>query len=268
MSTALAKQPATGELMLSEKMAKKYSLSKDAFISTVETVCFQQKPKQEELVSFLIVSNEYDLNPLLREIYAFPKKGGGIQPIVGVDGWLKIANRHVAFDGMEFEDAVDDKGNLLAVKCRIHRKDRAHPIEAVEYMEECKRGTEPWKQMPRRMLRNRAICQAVRIAFGVSGIMNQDEFERWQDVQELTERPRGVTRSQPLQVVATSLPAITQTPADNAEPIDPQFSSMFAHCKTPEQADETRRDLLADDPTLEMATDFERAYQQAKGGGK
>jgi hypothetical protein len=44
-----------------------------------------------------------------------------------------------------------------------------------EYFEECKRGTEPWNQMPRRMLRNKAIIQAIRVAFGVGGILDEDE---------------------------------------------------------------------------------------------
>ena len=88
---------------------------------------------REELAAFLMVAKEYELNPITREIYAFPKKGGGIQPIVGIDGWANILNSHPAFDGMEFIDHRE-KGVVTAITCRIYRKDRSHPIEATEYL--------------------------------------------------------------------------------------------------------------------------------------
>jgi hypothetical protein len=44
-----------------------------------------------------------------------------------------------------------------------------------EYFAECQRNTDNWKNMPRRMLRNRTLCQASRMAFGFSGIKHEDE---------------------------------------------------------------------------------------------
>ena len=35
---------------------------------------------------------------------------------------------------MTFEDIHDKKGDLAAIKCRVYRKDRSHPIEVVEYI--------------------------------------------------------------------------------------------------------------------------------------
>jgi len=64
----------------------------------------KQTPTNEQFVSFLAVANEYRLNPLTKEIYAFPAKGGGIQAIVSIDGWLKIINHHPEFNGMVHED--------------------------------------------------------------------------------------------------------------------------------------------------------------------
>ena len=48
-------------------------------------------------------------------------------------------------------------------------------MKVTEYFDECKRNTDPWNQMPRRMIRNKAIIQAIRLAFGVSGIHDEDE---------------------------------------------------------------------------------------------
>lgn len=136
---------------------------------------------QEQFVSFISVANEYKLNPLTKEIYAFPSKGGGIQPIVSIDGWLKIINQHPDFDGMEFKDNADDNGKLISITCRIYRKCRSHPTEMTEYMSECSRPTDTWKQWPSRMLRHKATIQAARYAFGLSGIIDPDEAERYQE---------------------------------------------------------------------------------------
>ena len=108
-----------------------------------------------------MVARQYNLNPVTREIYAFPKKGGGIQPIVSVDGWTNLCNSHPAFDGMEFVDTIE-KGVVTAITCKIFRKDRTHPISCTEYLAECQRGTEPWTRWPRRMLRHKAFMQCAR----------------------------------------------------------------------------------------------------------
>lgn len=131
----------------------------------------------EQFVSFLAVANEYKLNPMTKEIYAFPAKGGGIQPIVSIDGWLKIINSHPTFDGMEFSDTLHE-GKLVSITCRMYRVDRNHPTEVTEYMDECRRNTDTWKQWPARMLRHKAAIQAARYAFGFSGIVDPDEAER------------------------------------------------------------------------------------------
>jgi len=140
---------------------------------------------QDQFLTFMAVANEYGLNPMTKEIYAYPKKGGGIQPIVSIDGWMKIINSHPQFDGMEFTDSLGMEGQLLSVTCRIYRKDREHPVEVTEYMNECagpdkdKWGNPtPWGRWPARMLRHKAAIQAARYAFGFSGIVDPDEADR------------------------------------------------------------------------------------------
>ena len=163
-------------------LANKAGLEPDAYFKAIKATVFDSKGSQEELIAFLTVANKYDLNPFTKEIYAFPKKGGGIQPIVSVDGWANIINSHPEFDGMDFLDEHGEGGELTSITCRIHRKDRKHPIECTEYMAECKRATDPWRQWPRRMLRHKAMMQAARYAFGLAGIMDPDEAERAESV--------------------------------------------------------------------------------------
>lgn len=159
-------------------MANRYGMEPKAFEVTVKATLGLEKCNDGQFAAFLCVANEYGLNPLTKEIYAFPTKTGGIQPIVGIDGWINLANSHPMFDGMEFEDSHDSQGCLAAITCRIHRKDRRHSICVTEYMNECKGTSEPWKRFPARMLRHKATIQAIRYAFGFAGVMDPDEYDR------------------------------------------------------------------------------------------
>jgi phage recombination protein Bet len=129
----------------------------------------------DELLALVVVANTYGLNPFCREIYAFPSKGGGITPIVSVDGWNSMLIRQPDFDGIEFEFTETEQGELVSCTATIHVKNRAHPVKITEYMDECKRNTDPWNNMPHRMLRNRTLCQASRVAFGFSGVQHEEE---------------------------------------------------------------------------------------------
>lgn len=163
-------------------MARAYNMDPKQFADAVRATCMPANASNEEFAAFLMVAKEYDLNPITREIYAFPKKGGGIQPIVGIDGWMNLINSHPQCDGLEFDDAFDDKKNLTAITCRIYRKDRNRPTMVTEYMDECKRPTEPWTKWPARMLRHKAAIQCARYAFGFAGIIDPEEAERSPEV--------------------------------------------------------------------------------------
>lgn len=193
----------TKRVSLIDTMARGYGMGADIFAATVKKTCMPANASNEEFAAFLMVAHEHGLNPVTREIYAFPKKGGGIQPIVGIDGWMNLINSNPQFDGMQFDDSFDDKGNLTSITCSIYRKDRQHPTSVTEYMEECARSTEPWQKWPARMLRHKAAIQCARYAFGFAGIIDPEEAERSPDV-ETGE-------------VMAPAPQIEETPEDTVE---------------------------------------------------
>ena len=159
---------------LTGMMAAKFDMDATMFLNTIKNTVMPSKASNEEVAAFLMVAKEYDMNPLLREIHAFPKKGGGIQTVIGVDGWSKIITRHKHFDGTDF--AYEDKEHRpFSCTCTLYRKDTSHPITVTEFYEECHRNTEPWDTMPRRMLRHKALMQCGRVAFGLSGLVDEDE---------------------------------------------------------------------------------------------
>lgn len=177
MSTAVATIERQPRSVLVD-MSGRYGMEPAAFEATLRATVCKGNVSREEFAAFLLVAKEYGLNPLTKELYAFPAKGGGIQPIVSIDGWARIINDHPAFDGMEFEDILGDGADVIAVTCRMFRKDRTRPVETTEYMAECRRQTDVWRTWPRRMLRHKAMIQCARYAFGFSGIVDQDEYER------------------------------------------------------------------------------------------
>lgn len=184
---------ATALQALTNKLSSRFELgtNEQELINTLKNTAFKQSGKKykdnngqwregaptpvtdDQMMALLIISNQYGLNPWTKEIYAFPDKSNGITPIVGVDGWARIINDHPQFDGVEFNQ--DDE----KCTCVIYRKDRSRPISITEYMNECKRDVDgPWKTHPKRMLRHKALIQCARLAFGFTGIYDQDEAER------------------------------------------------------------------------------------------
>lgn len=168
------------------KFAEKYSIEANKLLETLKRTAFKGSVEisNEQMAALLVVADQYGLNPFVKEIYAFPDKGA-IVPVVGVDGWNRIANEHPMFDGVDFiysPDMAQPEGSNSKcheyVEVRLFRKDRAHPIVVREYLDECYRPTGPWKSHPKRMLRHKALVQCFRVGFGFAGIYDQDEAER------------------------------------------------------------------------------------------
>lgn len=158
---------------LSARMADRFGVDPQEMMTTLKATAFKGQVSDAQMQALLIVADQYGLNPWTKEIYAFPDKNNGIVPVVGVDGWSRIINANPQFDGMDFEQ--DDE----SCTCIIHRKDRNHPIKVTEWMAECRReGVGPWKSHPKRMLRHKAMIQCARLAFGYTGIFDEDEAQR------------------------------------------------------------------------------------------
>ena len=142
-----------------------------------------------EFIALVAVANTYNLNPLVREIYAFPKKGGGIVPLVPIDGWLKIIRENPDFDGMTIlwsdellKPSHDAQDCPAWVEVSIYHKSHPErPTTHREWIEEMYRNTEPWNKTTKRMLEWKGIIQTGRVAFGLSGIKDLDEAERISD---------------------------------------------------------------------------------------
>lgn len=262
-----------------ESVATRYGMVADNFEKTLRGTVFPPTGTREEFAAFLVVANEYGLNPITRQIYAFPKKGGGIVPVVGIDGWIALVNNRKEFNGVEFEFENDDKGNPISCTCKMYRKDRDKPVVVTEYLEECIRQTEPWR-MKRRMLRHKTFIQGARYAFGFSGIHDEDEAR---DIADSIEAP--VPMPPPPPPPATK-PAEIAKPAEKVEDAqiidsadDPgteedaeaafnaeawlrdDVSGVFECCKTEKNVDEAH-DMFSDTVDTMLGLEDRQRYQE------
>jgi len=189
------------------KFGAKYYVDQSKVYETLCKTAFKDATSVEQVVALLVVADQYGLNPFTKEIYAFPDKDGGVVPVVGVDGWNKIAQQHPQFDGIEFNYSdslvTPEDGHECPewIEVIVYRKDRNHPTVVREYIDECYKGPRgeyqdgnkkkagPWHTHTKRMLRHKTLIQGYRTAFGFHGIYDPDEAANFIDVDSYVAAP-------------------------------------------------------------------------------
>ena len=173
-----------------DDLSSRLQVSKDTLTKTLKATIIKGKDGREatneEFVSFIVVANQYKLNPLTKEIYAFPDKSGGIIPIVSTDGWNNLMTSHPDYKAHYYKESDKRITMNKAKPCpewmEIHiiKKDDSEVVVR-EYLDECFRDlkyTNPWQTHTKRMLRHKTKIQGAREAFGFGGIYEEDEAER------------------------------------------------------------------------------------------
>lgn len=129
---------------------------------------------ENEVAAALVFAKQYDLNPITKEIQFF-RSGGKVNPYIGYDGWVTIVNRQEDRNGVTFDIEIGENNIPISVQCNIFRKGCEYPYSVREFYLECRKQTQPWQQLPTRMLRQRAFSQTARLAYGI-GIPDRDEI--------------------------------------------------------------------------------------------
>lgn len=207
---AAAPAPAAKRQSVIGTLAAQLNCDPQTLLGVLKKSVFAACKTDEEFQMACMTAAKYGLDPVQKEIYAFPAKSGAVVPVVGVDGWIKIMNSAPNFDGIEFDETPE---SCTAI---IHLKDRSHPVKVTEWLEECRRGTEPWKNWPRRMLRHKAMIQAARLAFGFSGIVDEDEAQRRDEAAAAAATPPPPQVAKP----SSRLRAALDLPPEDAVPVD------------------------------------------------
>lgn len=137
------------------------------------------------------------VDPLTGEIRA-NLRDGTLSVFLTVDGYLRVANDHPQMDGLEIEYADEladvvsiENGNTVRcpswIGVKIYRKDRRVPYSVREYLDEVqirpiiaadgRLRDSSWHKMPKKLLTNRAVCSAVRFAFGIGAGLDLESEE-------------------------------------------------------------------------------------------
>ena len=198
---------------LVKNLATAANIEPERYVATVMKTAFKgsQAPSAEEFAAFMMVAGEYNLDPFMGQIFAFPSKGG-IIPFLGVDGWISLINRQPKHRGLEVTEEEDSEGLPYKTTVKIYVEGYDQPVTISERYSECKRNTDPWKSHPFRMLRHKTIIQGGRVAYGLSGLYDQDEAERIL-----------VARGEMIDVTPPSVDAgqVVPLPADASKVVEP-----------------------------------------------
>ena len=153
-----------------------------------------------ELKMFLTLAAKYELDPFAKEIW-FVQMRGRNTIITGRDGYLKIANRNPAYDGMtsdvvhagdkfikegnEIRHAytLSNRGPIVGAYAMVYRKDRSTPSYFFAPFNEYNKGGGVWSQYPSAMIVKVAEACALKRAFSISGLTTEEEVGNGDRVQ-------------------------------------------------------------------------------------
>lgn len=148
---------------------------------------------QDEFELFIAIAGKYDLDPFAKEIWCVKYQSSPAAIFVSRDGFLKIANRQPAFDGIKSDaiyegdtlERTDDgyrmtygprTGSPTGAIATVYRKDRRMPVTVYASFAEYSAGNNPtWKKFPTAMIVKVAEAQALKKAFSISGVSAEGE---------------------------------------------------------------------------------------------
>jgi len=180
---------------------------------------------------FLYMARLYDLNPLLREIWAVKYNGKPANIFTGRDGLLKIAHKSGMFDGMrtvllvatqqgvEEADIAPKGAEILGAKCYVWRKDMNHPVEVSVKLSEYDTHRSTWKEKPDTMIRKVAEAHCLRRTFSIHGLYLPEEFHQAQ-----VDADNG--RSKNTEALEANAGDPAEEPPEEQETVDPVYTDL------------------------------------------
>lgn len=170
------------EVKLSGNIVKQYLVHGNAEIS------------DQEVVMFINLCKFQKLNPFLNEAYLIKFGSKPAQIIVSKEAFMKRAESHPKYEGLEAGIIVERNGEMVEVEgavklkndfliggwCKVYRADRKVPITVKISLNEFSKGQATWKDMPLNMIRKTAVVNALRESFpeSLNALYTEEEVRK------------------------------------------------------------------------------------------
>ena len=120
-------------------MAHKANMDPAQFAKTIRATVMPTEHTEEQFAAFMMTAHQYGLNPITREIYAYPGREKRRHHAGGVDRRLDSPGQEP--QGLQ-RLRVHRKphwptASSTSITCTIWRKDRDHPVVVTEHLSEC-----------------------------------------------------------------------------------------------------------------------------------
>lgn len=156
-----------------------------------------EKATPAEFLLLIHLANKWRLDPLAKQIYCVKYGNKPAQIFAGLAGFVEIANRDGQLDAVlpkvrRVEESIDipytawENGVQVAKRLQrpyqwvgratVYKKGSDHPTVVEVWEEEYSSGRDLWASKPRTMIQKVAMCQALRLAFSISGLYDRDEM--------------------------------------------------------------------------------------------
>lgn len=156
---------------------------------------------KEEFELFIYLAKQYNLDPLLKEIWCVKYKDDKPAAIfAGRDGFLKTAHNSGQLEGMKtFALTKDgreiptclDRKDLAGAICYVYRSGKKEPFVVAVNLQEYWKNQANWKTMPETMIKKVSQSQCLRMAFNIHGLYSPDEMpESMQTIKDITPKPK------------------------------------------------------------------------------
>lgn len=194
---ALAVASSKDELV--SMVAKTWGRSEDE-VNAMVSVSFPTLKTLGQLTVAFGIANKYDLDPMVKEMYAYIDHRENLTTIVGKDGFMKIARKQkgyvslhsvAVYAGDEFEmDFAEMKvlkhrmggqsmsarsGNPIGAYAVLRMEGKPDVINWVDWNEYAG-SSGPWTKQKAAMIRKCAVAVLCREAFGLSGLYDEAEI--------------------------------------------------------------------------------------------
>lgn len=184
------------------------------------------------VLSYLNTCMKNNLDPLCDEEIAptYDRRTHNVKATILLDGYNKIYNSHPKTDGLEWVFGQNVEKEIIVtewvwddvchrktpkehkvikyvpsyVECKIYLKGQSHPTSNIADTDDI--GTSAaWKEHPRRMMMNRAFTRAVRTAYNLEGL-SEDDLD---DIKNSAYKEQALEMERYLQAVNSNLDRCT-----------------------------------------------------------